>query len=63
MATGWANLLEFFYGCPVDDCMWMGIRIIVLGSNMRFPSGLYGPCFDERFSLKKSLGHTLLKIT
>jgi hypothetical protein len=39
-------------------------RDSVHGVSMRFPSGLNGPCSDERFSSKKSLDHTLLvKIT
>jgi hypothetical protein len=43
-----------------------GDRDVGLGfehENMRFFLGLNGPCFDERFSLKTSLDHSLLNIT
>jgi hypothetical protein len=36
------------HGCSVYDCVWMGTRMIVLGSNMRVSSGPNGPCFGDR---------------
>jgi hypothetical protein len=33
-------------------------RVYYEDRSMRFPSGLNGPCSDERVYLKKSLDHT-----